>query len=279
MDILTVTCLRDLNDFLLQAESIQRFVKNKCRHIVYVNEPKDQLDKKFWETKLKPYYTKHDLLLVFPEFNTYAPNSDSGYIKQQFYKLEAAKYFTKKYLVLDSKNFFVKPCETTMWESQIGSGIIAEINTNDFWYPVFNTYAEKLQITEKLTKFWAIQTPFVIDPAVISDIKTTLDMFFVENAGLYSEFIFYSLLGHKKRFFNLHNAKTQNLKHKCVFGEWDVTQLDDYLTFMQSLENEVYIVGFHRYFLNKCSDEQLDKINIWISELDLTNRVKRNDRP
>ena len=51
MYLATVTCNRDFQQMLLQAESIQKFVE-PCKHVIIINE--DKFDYNFWYRWLKP---------------------------------------------------------------------------------------------------------------------------------------------------------------------------------------------------------------------------------
>ena len=104
MDLVTVTCDLDFNQMLLQAESISKFLK-PCTHWVVIND--QHIDKEKWESALTPYYHNHTLKLFTPNWNSIP--SDFGWAKQQAYKFVVSKYVNDDYLLLDSKNFFIKP--------------------------------------------------------------------------------------------------------------------------------------------------------------------------
>jgi len=110
MHLVTVTCNKDLNDMLLQAESIRKFLE-PCTHWVIVNDY--SIDKKQWIESLQPYYTKHKLKILFP--NYWATTLD-GYAKQNLYKLLISNLLDDDYIILDSKNFFIKKCNTELDE-------------------------------------------------------------------------------------------------------------------------------------------------------------------
>ena len=74
MYLATVTCNRDFQQMLLQAESIQRFL-NPCKHVIIINESYPDLD--FWNRWLKPYYTNHELVIM-PRIQYTYPSSVLG---------------------------------------------------------------------------------------------------------------------------------------------------------------------------------------------------------
>lgn len=117
---------------LLQAESIQRFL-NPCKHIIIINESNPDLE--FWYRWLKPYYTNHELLIRGRIEYSYPYTSigtrdnygeidyfSNGWRTQQLQKMLLAYEYEDDYLLLDSKNFFIKPTDISEWDQIIGSG-------------------------------------------------------------------------------------------------------------------------------------------------------------
>lgn len=127
MDLVTVTCLRDWRDMLRQAQSIDLYLE-PCTHWVIVNDK--FIDKNFWWDLLTPYYSKHNLKLLFPkwkEFNFiekefYKPKHPPGYKNQQVHKLLISDQINSDYLVIDSDTFFVKPTSVDEWKDIVGTG-------------------------------------------------------------------------------------------------------------------------------------------------------------
>ena len=123
MNLVTVTCLIDQPAMLVQAESIRKFL-SPCTHYVIVNEINPDLAK--WRDLLQEYYTNHILILL--RFTDY---EGSGWHTQQTYKLLVGEHIDDDYLVLDSKNFFIKHCQLTEWEGRYGDGTIRNIGDKE----------------------------------------------------------------------------------------------------------------------------------------------------
>ena len=127
MDLVTVTCLRDWRDMQRQAQSINLYLE-PCTHWVIVNDK--YIDKSFWEELLTPYYSKHNLKLLFPKWyefnyfqkNFYEPRHPPGYKNQQVHKLLISQEINDDYLVIDSDTFFVKQTSITEWKDVVGTG-------------------------------------------------------------------------------------------------------------------------------------------------------------
>ena len=137
MDLVTLTFKRDLRHTVLQAESIQKFV-SPCDHWVIVNEfGISEKRKQLWRKILQPYYTKHRLRLWFPD-DLNADNklnqdiTKSSYFLGFKYQFTVAQFLDDDYVVLNAKNFFVKPVNLESWRNIVGSGWKRnlEINTN-----------------------------------------------------------------------------------------------------------------------------------------------------
>ena len=265
MFLATIVCNRDFQQMLLQAESIGQFVE-PCVHVIVVNEHKPDID--FWYKWLAPYYKNHTLL-IYPAI---IPNDVkdyellSGWVTQQWHKFIIAHlaYYKclENYVLLDSKNFFVKPTKLDEFEYIIGSGVLSEeaatgfSDTNNHYAKLFNVDP----IKETLAPF----TPFVIDASLIRN-STTMDslkhIFFEtinENPIGFStsEFIFYSYLIKEQ----LVNYKSKSIG--TSLWEKDIDSLSSKLYGIYSANFKVY--GIHRDLLNNIYPSALDYINDWL---------------
>lgn len=110
MDLVTVACERDIQDLLLQAHSIDKFIQEPCHHWITVED--ESLTPDEWHGILSPYYTRHKLNLTFskrPDLEFYEP-FNLGWRRQQELKLTAvANCVSDRAMVLDAKNFFIRP--------------------------------------------------------------------------------------------------------------------------------------------------------------------------
>ena len=123
MDLVTIACKRDIQDLLLQAHSIDKFIEKPCRHWITVED--ESLTPEEWHSLLSPYYTRHKLNLAFskrPDLEFDAPFT-LGWRRQQMLKLAtAAKSLDDTVLVLDSKNIFVRSTDLDNWPFKHGNG-------------------------------------------------------------------------------------------------------------------------------------------------------------
>lgn len=123
MDLVTVACQRDIQDLLLQAHTIDKFIDRPCRHWITVED--ESLTPEEWHGLLAPYYTRHKLFLTFskrPDLEFDAPFT-IGYRRQQTLKLiTAANVLSDVCLVLDCKNFFIKETSLESWPYTNGNG-------------------------------------------------------------------------------------------------------------------------------------------------------------
>ena len=145
MDLVTVICERDMQDILLQAHTINKFV-SPCRHYVTIED--ESLSLAEWHSILSPFYTKHELILSsLPrpknlEFN--APFT-LGWRRQQMLKLmTAARVKSEHALVLDSKNFFVLDTNLDDWPFKNSRGVYSyretyhEYHMGNMWLKFVN---------------------------------------------------------------------------------------------------------------------------------------------
>ncbi len=260
MDLVTVTCFDDRHQMLLQAESIEKFLE-PCTHWVIVND--SDVDRSFWNNLLSPFYKNHTLKLLFPDWNTFPKGS--GYEKQQCYKIWISKFIEGNYLILDSKNFFIRPSKLTDWSRILGSGNwqIGRDALTNIWNPTFERYQKKLAIETNSTQL-AIQTPFLIDKDILRFFGN-LDEFLIwfnDQADVqHSEFLYYSLISEKNGFFK----------------ERLITNLDMYFTlwkndgitiqkFIEKIDNHssIKVAGLHRQYLNNLDSDNFFKLRSWL---------------
>jgi len=266
MDIVTVTCQRDLSQMLLQAESIQKFV-DPCRHWVIIND--DLPDEDFWREQLTPFYTNHELILIKADVVRYPFH---GYVRQQIYKFLICKNTSDKYLILDSKNFFIKPCSTQEWVDVKGCGMPENFfNNTSIWKDLFSSYNKYLSFNASQTQI-AIQTPYVFDATLLKNKIRNFDVFiewFANGNSMHSEFLFYSMLLEK---YTGHKASRPRIKKsQILFPEAKV----DVSSFLETVKSNpsIKIFGFHRTFLENQSALDKTYINEWIASLGLNQRL------
>jgi hypothetical protein len=283
MYLATVTCDRDFSQLLLQAESIQKFLE-PCKHVIIINEYRPDFD--FYKRWLEPYYTKHELVLLpridysYPieGFKTSLHNSGTAveWRRQQLQKLLLAYEFEDDYVLLDSKNFFVKDTSLMYYNNFnfYGSGYSMEVRQNDPHFKItFETYKTILKVSQ-CTKTTGITTPYKIHRNLLIDRIKKEELGYYLFApeyikdGVTSEFMFYSVLIHDKiaELKEHHPTKT--------FWAYDPHPDHLYKELQLLTNNQTFVIGFHRDFLNTISQEHLDIINNWLKDnVGLKNRL------
>lgn len=123
MDLVTVACERDIQDLLLQAHSIDKFIQEPCHHWITVED--ESLTPDEWHGILSPYYQRHKLHLTFsrrPDLY-FDPPFTLGWRRQQILKLTTSAMADADHvLVLDCKNIFVRPTNLNDWPFKHGNG-------------------------------------------------------------------------------------------------------------------------------------------------------------
>lgn len=269
MFLATVTCNRDFHQMLLQAESIQKFLE-PCEHIIIVNEDNPDFD--FWYRWLQPYYTKHSLKIL-PRIKYNYPiaalglanmgNFDDrghGWRHQQLQKMLLAFEYKEDYLLLDSKNFFIRNASLENYNNIIGHGSYTKTVDNA---PYDNTVQNYVKVFGHVPKyFFKPKTPFKI---VSKHITTNCDipslaykLFYPHfNHSPASEFIFYSFL--------LNDDDWDACTFVNDYTLWDMhyPDLEPHIVKMTN-EKEFLTSGVHRLLLSKLTDKEFNMINAWI---------------
>lgn len=281
MYLATVTCNRDFQQMLLQAESIQRFL-NPCKHVIIINESHPDLD--FWYRWLEPYYTNHELIIrpkieyaypsscigtrdTFGEIDNYS----NGWRTQQLQKMLLAYEYEDDYLLLDSKNFFIKPADISEWSDTIGSGSFCGFGALHNFVGTYKKYAElfKYDIDYYAGPF----TPFKVNRELLVT-KCPLsqlgyNLFYPEYYRTpASEGIFYSFLASEEINKRI---GIPFIKGKIVWLDEisDGTSIDKSKIFkiIMDINNDskMKTVAFHREILSKMDDASMKILNLWLN--------------
>ena len=262
---------------LRQAESIQKFVE-PCEHLVIIEDVK--FDKGFWVKQLSKYYTNHTLVLK--SYNNLIQIRQGGWVRQQALKLLAALDCDDEYLILDSKDFFIRPCKLADWNGFTGSNHVEDI---DFYFDVpgkFKKWRLKTALayseyfdTELLTQIFNPITPFVVDTKYIdknvlcNQVNWFLRCF--DNDGC--EFIFYSYMAHDLiKTFKEHKFKSV----KLCDGPSMLADFDGYVKkgLTKATEDKsIMVVAIHRDIIQNANKDQITYINNWIRSVELTQII------
>lgn len=271
-DIVTVVWLGDLNQVRMQAHSIDLFITDPITHWVIVQ---DRSDCDLWIKELSKFYTRHELKVI----PTLLPDSEydrpdrHGYRNQMLLKLMASTLISnERYLVLDSKNFFIKQQSMNNWPTLDGRPIIRELayetDLRKHWLDSVSGYLE-LDRTEYT---YEILTPFVMTSEIARKCcEYDLSFLFNEMSAPFgyweTEQIFYSLIA--KNFFNKLNK--ESLIGQPAFEDADTCAitLND---FTKEKLDEIYsrpknlVFYHHRDVIKLMAEDQKLTFVKWVAE-------------
>ena len=294
MEILTVTCERDLPDMLLQVASINKFVQAPCVHRVVIEDGSRSYDE--WNDILSPYYTTHELILHWcerpdldfsHEFTPYRhrPGAKSGvgglgWRHQQILKMKYTAEFAKdtSVLVLDSKNFFVRPTNLDDWPVKHGNGEFLsfkeiegawELETIKNWaYYLRDTHG--LKIPENFAMI--LETPFTWQTEIVQKIWKNYDvtgMFLNPSVIPNSEFHMY--------FFFVNPEELVEKKNKiCRVMLWDPpVSYEEYISqgTIKCDEFESPTHGLHRQTRQDMTEESIEIYKKWLTDKGLDAKL------
>jgi hypothetical protein len=267
MDLLTVTCNKDKLQMQLQAESIQKYL-SPCRHWVVINDSYVCIEE--WRSLLSPYYQNHQLELIdVSSNNSIFSTEKGGWSRQQYYKFALFKQIQTDYLILDSKNFFIKPVSLGDWDLVIGNGTITNFKSDENWKHTIQEYSSKLNVPE-VFEHLSIVTPFVFHKSVL-DLIEDYDSFlewFANQTVIESEFLFYSMLLHKH---NLFPSKSELPKFHLITKLYDfsITQLCKLFFEKENIK----VAGLHRTLVANFKEHEQILFNRWLNSVGLTTNL------
>lgn len=284
MHLVTVTCNRDFNQMLLQAESINKFIKPYCHHYVIVNEPNPDLA--FWFNWLSPYYTNHKLHVIprieydYKKLGVESNYSNTyfGWKIQQLQKMLIAYLLNDDYILLDSKNFFIREANIDDWCDAIGTTVSDKSAT---YKKSSECYAEYFNVPE-MEKIFHAYTPFVVKRKFITDNKN-FDFFTLAEALWYpslkdvhiSEFTFYSYLVGENPLWNQEAPSMPNAKMFFDKNDYTTFPNDMFIELIKSIQNpEINVLGIHQRLLSQMDKSGLNAINMILkSKLNLETKL------
>lgn len=264
MNIVTVTCERDLNQLLIQTESISKFV-DSCCHWIVVNEPNFDYSK--WYNLLSPYYTSHTLKIISFDHKEWISSEDEypGYLLQQLYKFLVFDVIQDSYLILDSKNFFIKDIDINYYKKKQNLGYVEN-------YPI-KLYQEMLEDYSKILSVEPIQkqlsmiTPFLFEEGILKTLsKDILHKIFISRKKQFtSEFYLYSLMCQKNN-----RTFTEDEKINNHFGFWGWSE--PFSDWKQYNNQQIKSISMHRIWLYE-NLKEFSQINEWLRTLGFKNEL------
>lgn len=254
MNLVTVTCEKDFSQFSLQVESIAKYCKNFFHYVIICEQ--SNYDRSKWETLLKKYYPDNFKLFAprwNEHFDSQLMDGYGGWAKQQVFKFWIYQHIDADYIILDSKNFFIKYTDHSNFENIIGCGIIEKIreiipdpyNVPFSWHNTIKKYAE-INNVESLKYVLSLQTPFIFKKEILDKLGN-IDNFckrFSEIEAIPSEIIYYSYLIDRKTIVNgISDSPLGFLPiHHNFFRNID--------NFHGCVKNK-HVIGIHRQILSK----------------------------
>jgi hypothetical protein len=173
MDLVTVACQRDIQDLLLQAHTIDKFIDKPCRHWITVED--ESLTPEEWHGLLAQYYTRHKLFLAFPKR---PPNDDRfyepfnlGWRNQQRLKLLTGRLSdSDRVMVLDAKNFFIRATDLDAISIRHGNGrYTTELPPMaKLWHDYL---CEELKLPSPSVYPAPLSTPTIYDVSILRDMN------------------------------------------------------------------------------------------------------------
>lgn len=195
VDLVTVTCSRDRGIQELQSHSLDLMVTTPCDHYVVIEDYNVPLRE--WSDRLSPYYTRHRLHLMPSLLDTEYYNNDSqlknGWHRSAVLKLIISKKIqAKKYLILDSKNFFISEQSLDEWPLEDGNGLVQQFDSWGW------TEVEDFCLTHNIPlpkEVYSSATPFIVDTKIVREIVNynILSLFFDKKEWWSSELFLYSI--------------------------------------------------------------------------------------
>lgn len=297
MELLTITCERDLPDMLLQAHTINKFVDDLSVHRIAVEDGSKSYQE--WVDILSPYYTKHNFELFWfkrpdldysSEFIQYPHRPDAksgigglGWRRQQILKIQmtASLAESERVLVLDSKNIFVRPTSLASWPVKHGNDeyvSIETINTNPLLFTIKN-WIEHLEKDHGLTppkKFAKIlETPFVWQTDIVEKMWNDYDipaLFMNPDVIPNSEFHMY--------FFFVDPKELEEPQARiCRVLMW--TNVEDYDKYILDATKHCDTInspthGLHRQTRQDMSPNSIEIYRKWLTDKGLDDKLVYN---
>ena len=288
MDLVTITCDRDFYIMEAQSRSIQKFVA-PCKHWVFVLE--SELPQEDWINLLTPYYTNHEIEFVFLPYTERA--DPSGWAIQQYWKLRAVDWVKDDFVILDSKNLFVKQTDVAQWKYE-GPGVfgivpekVPEPGDHDYdpttkgVMECINYYCDFYDIPFP-KKFMTGTTPFLARKDVMEEMSRMVKEknVFAVKVGWHLEFLLYSMIAVKygvmdtlpaPAYRNATNAYSV-LYHKT---NWDINNAHLNGFEIISKDELCTCIGIHRSWIDFAPRNERLEMMEFLKSLDiLTDRLR-----
>lgn len=181
MEFVTVTFDRDFHQQILQSMSMDKFILDNCIHYIIIEKTSKTLEE--WHASLDPYYQRHKLVLIDNISSEMCSGDINGYYRQQVIKLTISKIIQgDTYIILDSKDIFIKPFNTRNWPIIDGNQYLYSKIDNKWTEGSLSSWNGWMDHVERWTNlpkpewFWIPVTPFRINKHNINKMLDLIDI-------------------------------------------------------------------------------------------------------
>lgn len=271
-NLLTVTAELDRAAALRQRQSLAIYIQEPLTHWIVINEQNPDLES--WQRDLESFKGTHQLKILELDMAQYqfsvqalAKQNNWGWQRQQIIKLAAYQQIGADYLVLDSKNFCIRPTSLAQWQQQTASGFRENLEAKgNGWLNTVKAYTTFFGV-EQNTRPWSMQTPYRFEYKILEDLHRQHPEIYREIWDLPvwpSEFLLYSAYLDLRQ----HRGNTQKPSHWTV---WSRNSYSDFLEIRDKIyaKPEIKMAGLHRDFIKKLNTEQRVSVNQWLTLLGL----------
>jgi hypothetical protein len=294
MNIICVTCIKDLYPLQRQLESYNKYL-HKDYKLIYVVEDTGPAGEIFTEY-LKNYISKYHTSLntqIYQADKWLPKNFDllEGWTRQQLLKLLISAEQTDICHVVDSKNFLINKLDPI----SISASQLIRINEIEpQWFS--KEYAEYQRIENiQLADYNYAVTPFVIEPSIVQQgIKNWKDGNFIEwwfdrykdKSNIASEFLLY-YVWYKKYSADILESYQHNVL--VIWSKDDASQFfgtkreyiqtfDELFSLLNSSKKQgIQWIGINRHTLTNMDVDTKTKWVSWLLEQGYTKDYNRTD--
>lgn len=289
INIVTLTYVRDLRQTVLQAESIQKYVSPCIHYVIITSNFVSPSQKRRWYRILKPYYTRHKLVLLFlgeQDYDSELPMSlNSNYYYSFVYQFTVAEILDDDYLVLNAKNFFISPVNLEDYRGISGNMSLNYIKderlSNIEGVKSFCEFLKKPLPETLLGSF----TPVMVNRKTVidtlgnfSDFKKMWSEWSIKGSlnkdYAISDWHFYSLLIGQDEILKQH----ENPNRTWYFGIWSNTVHEKgvFYTLKKILaDDSIKVMGIHKHCLKDWESLVLTLVNKLLTDRGFKTRLKR----
>ena len=283
MDLVTIVCERDMQDILLQAHTIDKFV-TPCRHYVTIEDESLSVDE--WQSILSPHYKNHELIVSSvkrPKDLEFDPPFTLGWRRQQLLKMTTAAMVESSHaLVLDSKNIFVRPIDLNQWPHKNGNGryVHVEDKTSDH-LPIkwLRFVVEKTGLPWPSKMPGTLEAPFActVDRVREAVSHPLFEYLFMQKEGVIpmAEWHYYYCFLQEDEHDDENYFACPALDHLKIPSGVDYAQyIKERIDFCLSIDSPTH--GLHRKVRKDMSNEAKEIYENWLTSIGLDSKIVKD---